>query len=977
MYRKKKKVFFTLFFLLVFSPQVLTQVNLEVISPSQKLLPGEFVTQVFSLLNREVTSHQYNLEVELPEGWSLLGEPPSLYLGPGEKQVIFLTTLIPPITLAGTYVLNMTVYATDNPSIVNSVESSVEILPIRRVKVMAPAGKRVGRGKEITYSFLIINKGNSSNEFQFSFLSSPSWKVEPSAGFLNLKPGETRKIKVILPVPEKPARERHLLKLRVISTSLPQVTAQGNVLTTILPPHPDQVDQVLYQRVPAQLNLCFSGLAEEGDFTSRVSLSSAGAMGEKPRVRLQSAISDLAEPELDSFRFNLAAETWDLTLGDISVNLTDLIGLSGRGALLYLQPSGTFPSNYVFSGTVGSEQTSLAAQMAFNLGETNLSLTTIQEWENNSPSNIWDLSLRQPISQRLNLSVEGALSFRGNTNDGAWRVSPFWEEDNFSLEAEYLKAGTNYTGLRSDTEGEGLSFRYHPSNSALIEFSLGHYQNNVNRDPSRPTILTDNYLVSYYTGEEYLPSGLPPYTVRAELIKRRDLKEPRETDEIEKNVQWGTGFVWEPASIYLAGKLGEKYDRINHEKTKLSGYRVGLSLPLDRFSARFWMGENWEFNLKSGELTRSVENNVKLSYPLIPDKIITTLTFSHQEKEETKNAALLKIDYKIGRDVSLFVELEREESPPGIVDWNTYLGVSVGYPFNLPLPWVKVKGAVEGIAFLDSNNNHRYDEGEEAFPNIIIHIDNIQVSTDERGHYRSPPLKSGDYSLKVSGLPVGYVAGIPLPLKLKVGKGKVLTRNIPVNRVAIIQGRVFEDENRNGLRDPGESGIPAVRVTIINEILPSPETFTDSEGKFIFFDLLPGHYVVSVDSTWLPEGYELTTVGEISATIKAEETVFLCFGATRRKREIIITFAPPQADFSYQPDIPGIGETVVFDASTSFDPDGEIEKYQWDIDGDGQIDLLGKVVQYIFVKPGSFPVTLKVTDNQGNTDSITKVVETK
>ena len=924
MYQKKRKVFSSLFFLLVFSSQVLTQVNLEVISPSRKLLPGEFVTQVFSLLNLEVTPHQYNLEVELPEGWSLLGEPPSLYLGPGEKQVIFLTTLIPPITLAGTYVLNMTVYATDNPSIINSVESSVEILPVRRVKVMAPPGERVGRGKEITYSFLITNKGNSPNEFQFSFLSSPSWKVEPSAGLLNLEPGETKKVKVILRVPEKPGRERHLLKLRTISTSLPQVTAQGNVLTTIFPPRPDQVDQALYQRIPAQLNLYFSGLTEK-DFTSRASFSSAGDMGEKHRFRLQSAVSDLAEPELDSFRFDLATETWDLALGDISANLTDLTGLSGRGAFLYFQPTGTFPSNYVFSGTVGSEQTSLAAQMGFNLGETNLSLTGIQEWENNSPSNIWDLSLRQPISERLNLSAEGALSFRGNTNDGAWRVSPLWEEENFSLEAEYLKAGTNYTGLRSDTEGGGLSFRYYPPDLALMEFSLGRYQNNVNRDPSRPTILTDNYLVSYYTGEEYLPSGLSPYTVRAELIKRRSLKEPRETDEIEKNVQWGTSFVWEPASIYLAGKLGEKYDRINHEKTKLSGYRAGLSLSLDRFSARFWMGEDWEFNLKSGELTRSTENNIRLSYPLISDKIITTLTFSHQEKEETKDSALLKVDYKIGQDVSLFVELEREEG----------------------------------------------------FPDIIIDINDIQVSTDEEGHYRSPPLKPGDYSFKVSGLPVGYAAGISLPLRLKTGKGEILTRNIPVNKVAIIQGLVFEDENRNGLRDPGESGIPAVRVTIVNEILPSPETFTDSEGEFLFFDLLPGHYVVSVDATWLPQGYELTAVGEIPLTLKAEEATLVYFSAARRKRKIIITFALPQATFSYQPDIPGPGETVVFDASTSFDPDGEIEKYQWDIDGDGQIDLMGKIVHYIFTQPESFSVTLKVTDNQGNTDSITKVVETK
>ena len=58
------------------------------------------------------------------------------------------------------------------------------------------------------------------------------------------------------------------------------------------------------------------------------------------------------------------------------------------------------------------------------------------------------------------------------------------------------------------------------------------------------------------------------------------------------------------------------------------------------------------------------------------------------------------------------------------------------------------------------------------------------------------------------------------------------------------------------------------------------------------------------------------------------------------------------------------GATVSFDASGSFDPDGTISGYAWDF-GDGETGQ-GAKVEHGFTKPGTYPVTLTVTDNSGS-----------
>lgn len=71
----------------------------------------------------------------------------------------------------------------------------------------------------------------------------------------------------------------------------------------------------------------------------------------------------------------------------------------------------------------------------------------------------------------------------------------------------------------------------------------------------------------------------------------------------------------------------------------------------------------------------------------------------------------------------------------------------------------------------------------------------------------------------------------------------------------------------------------------------------------------------------------------------------------------------PVANFTWEPSIPKVGESVTFDASASKPNGGTIVKYEWSF-GDGEHDV-GKIVSHIYTIADTYTVTLNVSDSNG------------
>jgi PKD repeat protein len=81
---------------------------------------------------------------------------------------------------------------------------------------------------------------------------------------------------------------------------------------------------------------------------------------------------------------------------------------------------------------------------------------------------------------------------------------------------------------------------------------------------------------------------------------------------------------------------------------------------------------------------------------------------------------------------------------------------------------------------------------------------------------------------------------------------------------------------------------------------------------------------------------------------------------------------PPTADIE-GPQAGQAGEELAFDASGSSDPDGQIARYEWDF-GDGAT-ATGQQVRHTYAQAGRYTLTLRVTDNDGQSDIATQTVD--
>lgn len=88
----------------------------------------------------------------------------------------------------------------------------------------------------------------------------------------------------------------------------------------------------------------------------------------------------------------------------------------------------------------------------------------------------------------------------------------------------------------------------------------------------------------------------------------------------------------------------------------------------------------------------------------------------------------------------------------------------------------------------------------------------------------------------------------------------------------------------------------------------------------------------------------------------------------------LVVNQPPVAQFTYSPTAPFVGQNVTFNGTGSYDPDGAIVSYQWDLTGDGVPDQSGPIATWTYTAAGVYTVTLTVTDNQGATNSATKTL---
>jgi hypothetical protein len=189
-------------------------------------------------------------------------------------------------------------------------------------------------------------------------------------------------------------------------------------------------------------------------------------------------------------------------------------------------------------------------------------------------------------------------------------------------------------------------------------------------------------------------------------------------------------------------------------------------------------------------------------------------------------------------------------------------------------------GLAGATVFLDDNNNNVLDPGEDSVVTgpdgnfLFVHqwADTDTPTTTYTTWVKVIPAAGW----KVTGSPSVPSAGITFT---NDGNEQAALdySNFMIASPVTVSGIVYTDANKNGVRDPGEKGLPGVTVNVASPSGSTIAVTTDATGTWQATTYERGTYNVSID---LPSGGTFTTATSTSFTADAVTTLVLQNGAS-------------------------------------------------------------------------------------------------
>ncbi len=979
-----------------------------VLPPPAKLAqPGEFVTLVFTVVNLGSQDDTYALEARAPdEGWSLLGLPESLALPAGESARVFISVLIPATAPAGEYELRLRASSQAEPTVSAAATAIIEVAAAVAVEVLPPAvGMEAEPGELVNYTFAVRNSGNLPDIFALAASSSRGYPVEVEPELLPLLSGQQAEVRVSLMIPKEAPPGLDRLTLRASSTTYPQIAAEGAVLTRVLPPGPEAVGGSLFLALPSELAL--EGSLGQLKTSLRTGGTIPGLFGFDLRV------SGLIPAQSPSFSLAFRSEPPGLAISLSKSPEAFSFDLYGYSSGLQRGLAGVS-----FLEVFADEAYKLSGSLSLATGALGLGLTALGEISSQGGAVDYaahlDLSWQAAEALRLlgRLFRIGPAFYGGGKDTAGFLGSLAFSGLGLSFLAASELSHDNVAGtlIRTVTKASTrLAGGF--ASPGLPSPRLAYEATTRVSDDWPPTVRTrdrrrsfnlfallESVSLSLSSAEGRLFDGGQrdddgDSSSDEDWVDGLDNDGDGRTDEDGPNLE-----AFDISTVSLAFRLG-RGPSFGHLSLASETVRIAVDNdddglededPIDGTDndgdclgdtngdgsscgpGDIGVDEDGPrgAGFDDGEVRdRSFRLGIGVSYH--SESLSGGLDFW---TEEERAALACQLAARLNPDTAAwFASAITVDTFTGEEEFT--LGLGVVTRFDLPTGW-PIKGRIEGHLFVDADGDGGYDPGEEGLAGVVVTADGTAVRTRRDGLFRFPPLWPGWYAIRLEELPAGLSPAIELPVRVKLEAGEIKEVDLPLRRVAAIEGFVFEDADRDGVHDEGERSLARVRITLTfleGEPFQVQAVWTNPQGRFSFANLEPGEYQLRLDSATLPGNYEPTTPAEVRVTLAEGEALWLEFGAAEKERRLVIAYNPV-AVFAFTPEEPRAGEAVTFDASGSYDPDGYIVRYEWDFDGDGQLDAEGRIVEWTFPQPGTYPVKLTVTDNDGFRSAVTKEV---
>ncbi|MCT4622004.1 MAG: carboxypeptidase regulatory-like domain-containing protein, partial [Schleiferiaceae bacterium] len=194
------------------------------------------------------------------------------------------------------------------------------------------------------------------------------------------------------------------------------------------------------------------------------------------------------------------------------------------------------------------------------------------------------------------------------------------------------------------------------------------------------------------------------------------------------------------------------------------------------------------------------------------------------------------------------------------------LNFSVDYTYFLGIP-------VSKIFHIGNVIGKVTDEEGRPIKNAIVYLNGEAVGTDRNGNYEFKNLKVGEYYLNVDRSSMGNIRRMPmiqLPYKVKVEEDQEVTINIVTRLSGSVKGTTTLQKVKNSKTAvTREVEFPKYMVlSMENELGELQRTTSNSKGNFVFSDLKPGKWKLTVHTQGLDKNIMVVNNGR---TINIED----------------------------------------------------------------------------------------------------------
>ncbi|MBI1729401.1 hypothetical protein HY229_01840 [Candidatus Acetothermia bacterium] len=424
----------------------------EVIAPPQpvEVLPVDLATLVFQVINNDPATKTFNLDVEVPPRIQLVEPLGPLTIPSGGHETVFVTLLVPESSLAGNQVIRLKATLQTDPTQTQTATGILDVLPVSALEIDPPAreGMEIGGSEELT--FHLVNRGNTADRFLLTFSSNRKIEFTLQALTLGLLPGEEQDVVLLVSIPKgtKSGVERVTLVGHSLTSS--QETSAVAELD-ILPALPKDVRGTLFATIPASISVSLQGGSAPG-LSLLTALSGGGPLPDDQNLSFRLTLAGLTQ--VQSLHAEWVTPQIGITLGDLSLALSNLIAMGGRGGSLTLHPDSIKNSQATLATVTTNDKALIGGVVQFDV--IGLLPALAARFQPADQQLLVGAGLGVPFGTLGVLTLNAALSRNTTSQDQAVFLKIFSPPGSLAFQGDLIYAGRDFLGTQRDLMG--LSF---------------------------------------------------------------------------------------------------------------------------------------------------------------------------------------------------------------------------------------------------------------------------------------------------------------------------------------------------------------------------------------------------------------------------------------------------------------------------------------------------------------------------------------